>query len=76
MRYRLRTLVIATAIGPPLLAAIWFWGLAVFLFWLMPKNQTWAIVIGVVNGAGFMLLGALWQWWWATYVARRPKQSK
>ena len=26
MRYRLRTLMIATAIGPPLLAVVWFWG--------------------------------------------------
>jgi hypothetical protein len=26
VRYRLRTLMIATAIGPPALAVIWFWG--------------------------------------------------
>jgi len=25
MRYRLRTLLIAVAIGPPLLAALWWW---------------------------------------------------
>lgn len=75
-RFSLRTLVIATAILPPLLAAIWFWGLTAFLFWLMPKNQTWAVIIGIVNGVGSMLFFFLAQKWWDTYVARRPKQSK
>jgi hypothetical protein len=35
MRYRLRTLVMLTAIGPPALAAIWFWGLPIlFVLWI------------------------------------------
>ena len=76
MRYRLRTLVIATAVAPPVLAAIWFWGLPAFSFWIMPKTFTAAVVIGVANGVGFMFVGVLAQWWWAAYVARRPKSSK
>ena len=31
MRYRLRTLMIATAVGPPVLAAIWLWGPVLFI---------------------------------------------
>jgi len=76
MRYRLRTLVLLTAIVPPLLAALWFWGLSAFVFWIMPKNMGWAIVIGITNGLGSMLIAALAQWWWAACVARRPKHSK
>jgi len=74
MRFRLRTLVLATAILPPLLAAIWFWGLPVFLLWLMPKTFAAAVVIGIGNGVGFMLIGVLWHWWWASHCAKRQKQ--
>jgi hypothetical protein len=44
MRYRLRTLLVATAIGPPILAAIWF-------------NPD--IVAMVCLGEGFLFLVAL-----------------
>ena len=76
MRFRLRTLVLLTALGPPLLAGFWFWGLPALLWWLMPKTFAAAVVIGIGNGVGFMFVGVLAQWWWAAYVARRPKHSR
>ena len=75
-RYSLRTLIFLMFVVPTLLAAIWFWGLPVFLLWLMPKSFTAAVVIGIANGVGFMLIGVLWQWWWAAHIARRHKQPR
>ena len=50
MRYRLRTLMIVLAIGPPLLALAWFVGLRlpVFSFLLPPAPQPTEAVAALV----------------------------
>jgi hypothetical protein len=59
MRYRLRTLMILMALGPPLLAAAWFVGvrLPVFSFLLPPAPQPTeaaaALVVPLLIGWGF-----------------------
>jgi hypothetical protein len=53
MRYRLRTLLIATALGPPLLAATWFLGWA---YW-HPVTRTELLLLALVAaGPLFVLL--------------------
>ena len=51
-RYRLRTLLIATTIGPPILAAVWL-----FVEWLMPEiNVHGLLLLGSVGYGGLITL--------------------
>jgi hypothetical protein len=53
-RYKLRTLMIVLAIGPPWLA-VWFWG--------FPKTMTDAVGIGIVLGIGTMFMAVVAYRW-------------
>jgi hypothetical protein len=59
MRYRLRTLLIVLALGPPVLAGLWF-----VLVWLRsPAAAEWApiweLALSAAVGGGAVLLGLL-----------------
>ena len=49
MRYRLRTLLIALAIGPPLLAGVW---------WCLGRIPVWVYVLAVVAMLPELLIAA------------------
>jgi len=49
MRYRLRTLVLLTAIGPPVLAASW-WAWQWWLPWLDPKSAAFIVLFAALQG--------------------------
>src|SRR6266550_7836325 len=65
MRYDLRTLMTALAIGPPVLAALWLW-----LLPLTPTTYGDAVLIGSMNGAALIPVLALMQWCWAGVASR------
>jgi len=74
MHYRLRTLVILTAVGPPVLAAIWFWGLPAFVYWASPQTYKAAIVNGIAGTVVIMFGTVLLYWWWQ-YLSQRAKTN-
>jgi len=55
MRYRLRTLVLATILGPPMLAGVWW-----TLRWLGAKGVI--TVVGISVGVLFAAVAALVRW--------------
>ena len=60
MRYRLRTLLILLALGPPALAVLWLWILP-----LTPQSFGDAVLIGSIDGTAVLLVLMLLQWGWA-----------
>ena len=52
MRYRLRTLLIVLALGPPVLAAVWW------MPWIIPAMATVAILITISSAVLFLMLAA------------------
>jgi hypothetical protein len=73
MRYRLRTLVLLTAIVPPLLAAGWFWGkplLAAIAYYLRSPIELidTALELAVIVGLPVFAFFALF--WMFALVAR------
>jgi hypothetical protein len=57
MRYRLRTLLILLALGPPMLATLWL-----FVLPLTPKTYGDAVLIGSINGTAVLVALVLLQW--------------
>ena len=74
-RYRLRTLLILLAIGPPVLAVLWFWFVPAVVFWVMPKTFAMAVVTGAVNVIVCMAVG-VFLFWGSASVSRRCERQK
>src|SRR5262245_18141487 len=51
MQFRLRTLLIVLAIGPPSLALAWVWGVPVFVFLIWPKTPNEDVISAFVKSA-------------------------
>jgi len=67
MRYRLRTLMILLAIGPPVLAVLWLWVLP-----LTPTSFGDAVLIGAIDGTAVLLGLMLFQGGWTANFSNGP----
>ena len=71
MRFRLRTLLIVLALGPPLLAGLYFWWQLVFE-WTITSVKV--LVVTVATFYVVVFIGMLAQKWLETY--RRPNRPR
>jgi hypothetical protein len=65
LQYRLRTLLIVLALGPPALAVLWLWILP-----LAPKSFGDAVVIGSLDGMAVLLALVVLQFGWTLIASR------
>jgi len=70
MRFRLRTLLIVLAVGPPLLAVAWLWILP-----LTPTSFGDAVLIGAIDGTAVLLGLVLFQGGWLAVISQWATKS-
>ena len=70
MRFRLRTLLIVLALGPPVLAMLWLWILP-----LTPKSFGDAVLIGSIDGTAVLLALVVLQFGWTLVASRRASNN-
>jgi hypothetical protein len=59
LRYRLRTLLIVLAIGPPMVAGLWFYSRDLLLFALEVVLPLLAVAVGILAVAGVTALALI-----------------
>jgi len=72
MRYRLRTLMIALALGPPVLAVAWWVGLVIVTFSPRPRSYAETFTCVLVCGLLLFAIGGVV----AQRLARRQPQKQ
>ena len=66
-RYRLRTLIWLTVLGPPVLAVAWLWGVPAFMLLFWPKTPNEDMVAAIAKSV-VCAIAAIGFWTWSFYL--------